>query len=236
MQTRLQRKHEKDSLKQAGKYILLTVIALILVVKFGLPALVRLAGFVGDLKSSSEPIEKADSLAPVAPTLLSLPEATNSAKISVAGYTETGVTVKLSRGGIVVEETVSDSDGNFEFKDIVLKEGNNEFMAEGIDSQGNSSEPSKTHLVTFDNTPPQITVNQPEANKRFFDKDSPIVISGQTEVDTNLTINAKFVRVDNDGSFNLKWPLSEGDNQLDFLARDSAGNETKKLLTVNYTP
>ena len=28
----------------------------------------------------------------------------------------------------------------------------------------------------------------------------------------------------------------EGDNQLDFLARDSAGNETKKLLTVNYTP
>jgi len=30
--------------------------------------------------------------------------------------------------------------------------------------------------------------------------------------------------------------LAEGDNQLDFLVRDPAGNETKKLLTVNYTP
>lgn len=236
MQTRLQRKHEKDSLKQAGKYILLTLVALFLVVKFGLPSLVRLAGFVGDLKSSSKPIEKADSLAPNAPTLLPLPEATNSAKIAIAGYSENGVTIKLSRGGIVVKETVSDTDGNFEFKGVVLKEGNNEFMAEASDSQGNSSGPSKAHLVTFDNTPPQLTVEQPEAGKRFFDKDSPVTISGQTEVDTNLTINDKFVLVDSEGKFSLKWPLTEGDNQLDFLVRDPAGNESKKLLTVNYAP
>lgn len=236
MQTRLQRKHEKDSLKQAGKYILLTVVALFLVVKFGLPSLIRLSAFIGDLKSSREPIEKTDSLAPVAPTLLSLPEATNSAKINLAGYTETGVTVKLSRGGTVVEETISDADGNFEFKDIVLKEGNNEFRAEAVDSQGNSSEPSKTHLVTFDNTPPRLTIDQPEAGKRFFDKDSPILISGQTEIDTSLTISGKFILVDSEGKFSTKWPLSEGDNQLDFLVRDPAGNETKQLLTINYTP
>lgn len=236
MQTRLQRKHEKDSLRQAGKYVLLTVIALILVVKFGLPGLIRLAAFVGDLKSSGQPIEKSDSQAPNAPTLLALPEATNSAKISVAGYAETGVTIKLNRGGLVVKETVSDSDGNFEFKDIILKEGNNEFFAEASDDQGNSSGPSKTWLTTFDNTPPRLTVDQPEAGKRFFDQDSPITISGQTEVDNDLTINAKFVLVDSEGKFSAKWPLAEGDNQLDFLVRDPAGNETKKLLTVNYTP
>ena len=63
-----------------------------------------------------------------------------------------------------------------------------------------------------------------------------MAISGQTEVGTDLTINAKFVRVDSEGRFSVKWPLSEGDNQLDFLARDKASNETKKTLTVNYTP
>lgn len=236
MQTRLQRKHEKDSLKQAGKYILLTLVALLLVVKFGLPSLIRLAAFIGDLKSSREPIEKTDSLAPAAPTLLALPEATNSAKILVAGYTETGVTVKLSRGGIVVEETIGDADGNFEFKDVVLKEGNNEFMAEAVDSQANLSGPSRTYLVTYDADPPQLTIEQPETGKRLFDKDSPVTISGQTEVGTSLTINGKFVLIDSEGKFSTKWPLVEGDNQLDFVVRDPAGNESKKILTVNYTP
>ena len=86
MQSRLQRKREKDSLRQAGKYILLTLVTLFLVVKFGLPSLIRLAAFIGDLKSSGQPIEKSDTLAPGAPTLLSLPEATNSAKIAITGY------------------------------------------------------------------------------------------------------------------------------------------------------
>ena len=236
MQSRLQRKREKDSLRQAGKYILLTLVTLFLVVKFGLPGLIRLAAFIGDLKSSSQPIEKTDNLAPAAPTLLPLPEATNSAKIAITGYAETGATIKLSRGGVVVEETIADSDGNFEFKDVVLKEGNNEFFTEAVDSQGNTSGPSRTYLVTYDAEPPQLTIEQPEAGKRLFDKDSPVTISGQTEIGTSLTINAKFVRIDSEGRFSVKWPLVEGDNQLDFLARDAVGNETKKTLTVNYTP
>lgn len=236
MQSRLQRKREKDSLKQAGQYILLTLIALFLMVKFGLPSLIRLAAFIGDLKTSSQPIEKSDTLAPAAPTLLPLTEATNSAKISISGYGESGATIKLSRGGISIEETIADSDGNFEFKDVVLKEGNNEFFAEAVDSQNNKGEPSRTYLVTYDTEPPKLTIGQPEPGQRFFDKDSPITLSGQTEVGTNLTINAKFVRVDSEGQFSIKWPLSEGDNQLDFLARDQASNETKKTLTVNYTP
>src|SRR3989344_4455216 len=142
MQSRLQRKREKDSLRQAGKYILLTLVTLFLVVKFGLPSLIRLAAFIGDLKSSSQPIEKTDNLAPAAPTLLPLPEATNSAKIAITGYAETGATIKLSRGGMIVEKTIADSDGNFAFKDVVLKEGNNEFFDEAVDSQGNTSGPT----------------------------------------------------------------------------------------------
>jgi len=236
MQSRLQRKREKDSLRQAGKYILLTLVTLFLVVKFGLPSLIRLAAFIGDLKSSGQPIEKSDTLAPGTPTLLPLPEATSSAKIAITGYAETGATIKLSRGGMIVEETIADSDGSFAFKDVVLKKGNNEFFTEAVDSQGNTSGPSRTYLTTYDAEPPQLTIEQPEAGKRFFDKESPVAISGQTEVGTDLTINTKFVRVDSEGRFSVKWPLSEGDNQLDFLARDKAGNETKKTLTVNYTP
>ncbi|MBU2051708.1 hypothetical protein KKH13_00695 [Patescibacteria group bacterium] len=236
MQSRLQRKHEKDSLKQAGKYIVFTFVALFLVVRFGLPSLIRLAAFIGDIKSSSQPIEKSDTLAPGAPTLLPLPEATNSAKIAVAGYAESGATIKLNRGGISIEETISDNDGNFSFKNVVLKDGANEFFAEAVDDQGNSSEPSRSYIVVYDSDAPILTIDEPEAGKRFFDKDSPITISGKAEPDSQLIINSKFVFVDSGGNFSTPWPLSEGDNQLDFATRDSAGNETKKTISVNYTP
>lgn len=236
MQSRWQRKREKDSLKLASKYILLTLVALFLLIKFGLPGLVRLAAFLGDIKSSSEPIERSDTLAPAAPTLLPLPEATNSGKINVAGYGEAGTTIKLSRDGIAIEQTLASADGGFEFKDVVLKEGANGFFAEAVDENGNSSEPSKSYTVSYDSETPTLTIDQPEAGQRFFDKDSPIIIRGKTEPGSQLTINGKFVLINSEGQFNTNWPLQEGDNQLDFLSRDPAGNETKKILTVNYTP
>lgn len=236
MKTRLQRKQEKDNLRQAGRYLLLTLLGLFLLIRFGLPGLIRLAAFLGELKSSSAPIEKSDALAPAAPTLLPLPEATNSAKIAVAGYAEAGTTIKLSRGGIAIEETIADADGNFEFANVVLKEGGNEFFAEAVDSQGNASDPSRSYTVSYDSEAPSLVIGEPEAGKGFFDKDSPITIQGKTDPGSQLTINGKFIFVDSDGNFNTKWPLSEGDNQLDFLSRDPAGNETKKILTVNYTP
>lgn len=236
MQTRLERRHEKESLRQAGKYIFLTLIGLFLVVKFGLPGLIQLAGFVGDLGSTNRPIETESGPAPAPPTLLPLPEATNSAKIAVSGYAEAGTTVKLSRGGISIEETISDADGQFEFSDVVLKEGENEFYAEAVNSQGLSSEASKSYNVSYDSEAPVLTIEEPEAGKRFFDKDSPITVRGKTDPGAQLTVNSKFVFVNGEGIFSTKLPLSSGDNQLDFVCRDEAGNETKKNLSVNYTP
>lgn len=236
MQSRLQRKREKDNLRQAGRYLLLTLLGLFLLIRFGLPGLIRLAAFLGELKYSSAPIEKSDTLAPAAPTLLPLPEATNSAKIALAGYAEAGAAVKLSRGGIAIEETIAGADGNFEFANVVLKEGENEFFAEAVDSQGNTGNPSRSYTVSYDSEAPSLVIEEPEAGKGFFDKDSPITIKGTTEAGSQLTVNGKFIFVDADGRFDTNWPLSSGSNQLDFFSRDPAGNETKKILTVNYTP
>jgi hypothetical protein len=236
MATRLQRKHDKDSIKQAGKYILLTIIGLFLLLKFGLPSLIRLAGFISDLGSSNDPIEKQDSLAPAQPILFSLPEATNSGQISLAGYTESGAKVRLFRDGITLEETISTAEGNFEYKNVSLKKGENNFYTQAEDGDGNESEPSKNYTVVFDNEKPELSVEEPKPGQKFFDQDSPITVIGKTEAGSQLMLNGKFIMVNSEGGFNSRWPLSAGDNQLDFVSRDQAGNETKLNMVVNYSP
>jgi hypothetical protein len=236
MATRLQRKHDKDSLKQAGKYILLTIIGLFLLLKFGLPSLIKLAGFISDLGASNDPIEKQDSLAPAQPVLVALPEATNSARLDLSGYTEAGAKVRLFRDGITLEETISTAEGNFEYKNVALKKGENNFYTQAEDSDGNESEASKNYTVLFDNEKPELSDENPKPGQKFFDADSPITVIGKTEAGSQLTLNGKFIMVNSEGGFNSRWPLSSGDNQLDFVSRDQAGNETKLNLVVSYTP
>ena len=58
--TRLERKRDQNSLKQAVKYIFLIVLSLGLIFKFGLPALINMAGLIGSFNQAKIPIEKQD--------------------------------------------------------------------------------------------------------------------------------------------------------------------------------
>lgn len=234
--SRLQRKREKESLKQAVKYLLLIFLVLYLMIKLGLPALIKMAGFFGDIRSSGEPIEKQDELPPMIPRLLPLPEATPSAELNVAGYAEAGSTIQLYVRGISADETVADNDGNFEFKGIHLREGENEIYVVARDDRGNMSDESKTWTVTVDTSTPELRIDQPDKDDKFFDKDSPITVSGMTEENVDLTVNGRFVMVRNDGSWETKVDLSEGGNEIEVRAVDEAENERSETVTVNYTP
>jgi bacillopeptidase F len=234
--TRLQRKREKESSKQALKYFLLIILFLFLLVRFGLPGLIRLAAFIGDLRSSSQPIEKQDQLAPRPPILNPVPEATTSADINLSGYAETGATIKLSVRGITVSDNVADNEGGFEFLAVHLREGENEIFVVAIDDQGNVSEESTSYKITVDKTAPKLSLESPADGDRFFDNDNPISIKGSSEEGIGLRINGRFLRPNSDGSFEMSLGLSEGDNEIEVKAVDHAGNETVKKVTVNYTP
>ncbi len=234
--TRLQRKREKDSLRQAFKYLVFVFILLFLLIRFGLPALVNMAAFLGDINSSKLPIEKQASSPIQPPRLNPLPMATVSAELNVSGYSQAGSTVKLFLRGINIEEITADANGEFSFNKIHLKDGENEIYTEANDNQGTESEPSTTYKVTLDSEAPQLEISEPQDGQRFFDKDSPITVSGKTEAGTDLMINSRFVLVKDDGTFSVTQSLTAGDNQIEVVVRDDAGNETKKSLKVNYTP
>src|SRR3989338_384007 len=234
--SRLERKREKESLRQAFKYLFLVFVLLFLLIRFGLPALIRMAAFLGDLRSTNQPIEQSDTLAPPTPRLNSLPSATNSAELAIAGTSEAGSSVQLFLRGISAEETITDTDGQFQFSNIHLREGDNDVFAQAKDQAGNTSQASASQTVNLDTEVPLLTIDSPKNGDRFFDKDSPITISGKSEDGVNLTINGRFVLVRSDGSFSLQLSLNGGDNKIEASAPDPAGNDTKVSLTVNYTP
>ncbi|MFH0943401.1 MAG: hypothetical protein V1810_04485 [Candidatus Beckwithbacteria bacterium] len=234
--TRLQRKREKDSLKQAFKYLILVFGLLFLLIRFGLPGLIKMAAFFGEIRQSKLPIEQTQIRPILPPRLNPLPMATNSAEINVSGYAQAGSTIRLFLRGISLDEMIVEANGQFEFKAVHLKEGENEIYLKASDNQNTVSEPSMSYVVIVDNITPELEIFEPSEGERFFDQDNPITISGKTEPDLNLSINSRFVLVKNDGSFSTTLSLSEGDNPIEAVVRDLAGNETKKSLKVNYTP
>lgn len=234
--SRLQRKREKDSIKQASKYLFLIFVVLFLMIKFGLPALIKMAGFISNISSAGKKIETEEVLLPRAPRLFPLPEATPSGSLNIEGYAESGITVQLFLRGISAEETTADNEGNFMFKNVHLRDGENEIYVMANDDRGNSSDASRSFTVTVDKDAPLLIIDEPEDKQKFFDNDSPITIRGKSEEDAELRINERLIMVDSDGDFEIKFSLEEGDNQIEAIAIDDAGNETKKTLTVNYSP
>lgn len=232
----MERKRDQNSLKQAVKYIFLIVLTLGLIFKFGLPALINMAGLIGSFNQAKNPIEKQDVIPPTAPRMDLLPEATNSSQLDIHGQAESGTMVQLFINGLNAEEAIADSEGQFKFSNIHFRDGDNEVYVQAKDDENNLSQAGKTVTVRVDQEPPTLEITKPKASDRFFDKDNPISAEGKTEDGASLTVNNHFVLVRSDGSFETKISLTEGDNQLDFVAKDKAGNETKKIVVVNYTP
>lgn len=220
---------ERRNLRKATWLAVGTVLLVVTVVILGIPILVKMAGFLGDLKSSSRPVDKNDLIPPVPPAI-SLPyDATNSARIEIAGSAEPGSTVYLtqnseSRGNAVVGE-----DGMFRFRDVALKDGNNKFEAVAVDQSGNKSQPSEGQTVYFSNKPPELTVETSAV------ADGKVEIKGSTN-GVRLTVNERTIIVSSSGKFATSLALNWGENALVFVAVDRAGNQTRKELTVTATP
>ncbi len=104
------------------------------------------------------------------------------------------------------------------------------------DNHGNTSEESRSWTVTVDNEGPELSISEPQEGQRFFENDSPITVKGKSEEGVDLRVNDRMVMVGNKGEFELKMSLKEGDNQIEAVAIDAAGNETRKAILVNYTP
>lgn len=233
--SRLSRTEERRNNRKAFIFFVLTIASILLVFFLGLPLLAKFAAFLTDIRQSSQPIEISDTTPPVLPRFEPLPEATNEIKVEITGHTEPGATAILYLNN-KTEEVLADNKGEFNYT-FFLNDGNNRISAVAKDGSGNESQKTETYKILFDDEPPEIQINSPEAGSEYFGaKQRQVVIDGKTEEGAKININDRLVVVDSDGSFTFATTLSEGENSFTIKAEDKAGNIKEEGLTLHFSP
>lgn len=231
--SRLVRKSEDDVTKKTVVAGVATILLSLSVLIFGLPLLVRFSIFLGDLKTSSDKTNKEVVLPPLPPRLVLPFEATNSAKITITGYAEPGVTVELLKNDVSVGKTQVDTTGSFGFVDINLDMGDNSIGAVAMTDKGGSSEQSKNLTVVFDDVAPELQMTNPAEDSLTVDSPD-FDVAGKSEKWVSATINGRMAMVDEDGKFKLKFQLTPGKNDIEVVVKDAAGNEIRKKIAITY--
>lgn len=231
--SRFEKKAEDEITKKTVFLGLMTIVLFTVIVIFGLPFLIRFSIMLGDIKNKQGTEVKEKVLPPLAPRLILPFEATNSGRIAVKGLTEKNVMVELLKNDVSVGKVAANDVGEFAFGDILLDQGESLFTAIAINESGSSSEPSKEIKVIFDDQAPELTmINPSEESLKVDSPDFDIV--GKSEKGVGVTINGRVAMVDDTGKFKLKLQLSSGNNDVEIIVRDLAGNETRKKITIDY--
>jgi len=215
----------------------LTIFTLLFLLFWGIPLLVKVATFLTEWQGSRSPVEVSDQLPPAPPSLNPLPKATNKEFLSLSGSAEAGASVEVFLNSTSFQKVVVTNDGTFVADQIPLIEGENKIYVQTIDEAGNLSQPSPIKIILFDNQPPTLEISSPQNGANFNgDGQKKVTVAGKTEADINLTINDRFVILDQEGNFTTQLTLQEGENIIKVSAVDLAENKTEKEIKVNFSP
>lgn len=230
MASRLVQYERKQALKSAFLYLILTAGVLYGLTRFGTDIVTGVTSVLNTNKES--PNSKNASLVPP-PQLESTPEITNQKIISIQGYAPSGITVRLTLNG-AKQDIVSNAQSTWSIE-FPLNEGENLFRVQAVDNQGNLSQEIMSN-VTLDTKPPALVILEPESGLvKSGKKELTLEIKGTTDADASAKINDRVVIVDSEGAFIHSITLLEGENLLNIVATDRAGNKTEEVRTVTYS-
>ena len=233
--SRLSRREDRRQQRQAILLFLLSGLIVLLMFFYGIAGLTKLAVLLTNIQGSDRPIEILDQTPPLVPQVVGLPDYTNEPAIGIAGFAEPGSTIKMAKGELVINETLTTTEGRFKFSNVRLEQGENNFTIWATDSAGNDSLDRVTVGIIFDNEPPILEIDEPKDGTNINgDNRQLLKIIGRTETGVDLRVNDRFIITSDDGNFIHRYPLVEGENELEFVAKDKAGNETIKSLMVHY--
>jgi hypothetical protein len=88
--------------------------------------------------------------------------------------------------------------------------------------------------VTIDNDPPYLTIRSPDRDVIL--RDASVRITGETERGASVTIQGQPANVAVDGRFEATVMATAGANSIVVVAKDPAGNETRRERPFIYMP
>ncbi len=234
MESRLNRNLERKSKQRFILTIAGTILILILLLRFGVPLLVNFSLFIAGVKSNSSSSQTTNSQFVSPPILDTTLTATNSASIDISGNAAANESVKLYVNNTAVDEVNTQSDGSFTFKGVTLTQGGNEISAKA--KNGNSeSAMSDSVSITYATNVPALSIDQPSDGQGFSGDQKTVTVKGKTDPNIRVTVNGFWAVTDATGNYSYTLSLQSGDNKIDVIASDTAGNKAEKVITVHYS-
>ncbi|MFC4023693.1 S8 family serine peptidase [Oceanobacillus longus] len=154
---------------------------------------------------------------------------TNETELTVAGTASATTTVQLLNNGEEIESVEVGYDGSFEFP-TELTEGDNEFQALTL-LNGVVVGESETVTVTLDTEAPDLTIDSPADGDQTTRE--TVTVEG-TVADANLDfveVNGQAAAIE-DGSYSKRILLDEGENSIEVVAADLAGNTATESIVI----
>ncbi len=225
---------EKKLVMQIVFFLLLSVV---LVAVFALVVVPNVIKLMSGSNVSTQIVVKPSSVPPQIPFVAAPIAATNSAQLTVTGFSQIGNQIVILDNSQELSKADVQNDGSFSAS-ITLQTGDNLLTAYAINkSNKQQSAVSQANLVNFNDQAPKLDLTQPtDGQTNVGSKNQKLSIQGTTDPGSKVSLNDGLVFVNADGTFTSTFQLSSGDNNLDFKATNAAGNSTEKKLTVHYSP
>lgn len=160
------------------------------------------------------------------------PAATNSASLIISGNTTEFDTVTFIINDEEVKEAPVLNADSFSEKIGALKPGSNTVQVIATATKQKQTKESDVFTVKYINTKPKIEISEP-ANGAEITKDE-IVIKGSTDKNNSVEVDGAPVVVSATGTFEEEVRLKDGENLIEILAIDEAGNEEKIEMKIIY--
>jgi hypothetical protein len=224
--------------EQLQKKLLLNLIGIAAIILIALLSLFVFAPKIGYLfglvsKYRNEEGYKPTSKIP-APVFSDPPKAVKTDQVTLKGFTQAGLTVKLYVNGPEKARTVSDVDGKFEFVNVPLNEGKNTLFAKSEDSQAVESDSTELFFIEFDKNAPKLDDLLPKDGSTVRNLDKRISVSGKINEKATILINGKTAIQKPDFTFDFLLGVDEGSVKIKLEVTDEAGNKTEKEITIKY--
>ncbi|MFH0979865.1 MAG: hypothetical protein V1803_02900 [Candidatus Roizmanbacteria bacterium] len=225
---------QKNKLKRTiTVFIILLIITLLLIFTVGFKLLLNSSVFIAGLfsKSSAPALNKTTDIYGSI-SIDNIPTATNSAKFIISGSVVNYDKLEFFLNDEKVKDVDLKAGDTFSEEIGDLVQGANKVYIKAIESESKSKKTTNTYSILFKDLKPKLEISQPQDKDKV--SQSEILLKGMTDKEVFVRVNDLPVVVDVNGNFQTTIRLKEGDNTINIVALDIAGNSEIKTLTVIY--
>lgn len=158
--------------------------------------------------------------------------ATNSAQILMSGAVTEFNEVEYFINNVSVKKEKIAANDQFSEEIGKLKTGSNKIYVVVQNTKAKQKKQSEVFSVLYKKEKPKLEIESPKDGDTT--NKNELSINGKTDKDVEITVNKSHVVVDLEGNFSKTVRLQEGENKIEVVATDIAGNEEKQTLTIKY--